>query len=96
MLDVLPLLPTLALGAALLWAIHCASSTFLFPSAVSKLPGPPRRHFWSGNLEDVLNEEPGAATLRWHAQYGHAIRFVGFSGQERLSLVRAHPCSWAA
>ena len=85
--DLSSILQTLALGAFLLWAGRHLS-TALFPSAVSKLPGPGRLHFWSGNLKSVLNNEPGQATLDWHTRFGKAIRFTGFSGQERLSLVR--------
>lgn len=88
MLD-LSLLPTVALGAALLWIFRLVGAPYIFPSTISRLPGPSRLSFFSGNLEAILNNEPGKATLEWHNQYGRALRFFGFSGQERLSLVRA-------
>lgn len=56
--------------------------TFIAPhlSSLKDVPGPGRPSVWLGNLERIIEEEPGIAHVEWSETYGGAVRYFGSLG----------------
>ncbi|BGP01286.1 hypothetical protein NBRC10513v2_002238 [Rhodotorula toruloides] len=79
----------LALPAFLLGLlVKNAYKVFLAPhfSSLRSVPGPRPDHPLWGNLQSLIDEEPGKAHARWTEEFGGAVRYRGLLGGERLIL----------
>ncbi|GAA6003065.1 hypothetical protein JCM10207_001969 [Rhodosporidiobolus poonsookiae] len=57
-----------------------------YRSTLRDLPGPPRTHYFWGNLPQIFEEEPGISHCTWANEYGGALRYWAFCGDQRLLL----------
>ncbi|GAA5971159.1 hypothetical protein JCM11641_004166 [Rhodosporidiobolus odoratus] len=53
-------------------------------SSLRDLPGPPPDSFFFGNMARILAEEPGECHIRWMKQYGGALKYSDYAGDQRL------------
>ncbi|BGP23308.1 hypothetical protein JCM10295v2_002203 [Rhodotorula toruloides] len=77
-------LPAFLLGLL----VKNAYQVFLAPhfSSLRSVPGPRPDHPLWGNLQRLIDEEPGKAHARWTEEFGGAVRYRGLLGGERLIL----------
>ncbi|CAG8572570.1 3318_t:CDS:2, partial [Cetraspora pellucida] len=50
----------------------------LYLSPLSKIPGPPTKHFLKGNVKVFHDADIGENLIRWEKQYGSFFRVHGF------------------
>ncbi|GAA5826477.1 hypothetical protein JCM11251_002387 [Rhodosporidiobolus azoricus] len=57
-----------------------------YRSSLRDVRGPPSESFLFGVLPTILKEEPGKSHVRWMEEYGAAVRYKGFLGDQRLVI----------
>jgi hypothetical protein len=53
-------------------------------SILRDIPGPNPTSFLFGNVQRILDEQPGIAHLEWTAKYGGVVKYRGAFGEDRL------------
>ncbi|GAA6010303.1 hypothetical protein JCM11491_006257 [Sporobolomyces phaffii] len=68
--------------------LYLAYSIFISPlrSSLRDVPGPDRASLLWGNMERIFESEPGRVHIELNEQYGGAVRYHGFLGNQRLVL----------
>ncbi|GAA5837435.1 hypothetical protein JCM5353_007110 [Sporobolomyces roseus] len=69
-------------------ALYVAYGIFIHPHFVSikNVPGPKRDSLFWGNMQAIFADEPGRSHIRWSEEFGGAVRYHGFIGNQRLVL----------
>ena len=79
----------MALAFGIMVPLYILYTCWIYPMYISplrKVPTVPGFPLW-GQFFDIISEEVGLPQRRWHAQYGHIIRYFFPFGAERLSIV---------
>ncbi|GAA6058942.1 hypothetical protein JCM10212_002894 [Sporobolomyces blumeae] len=81
-------LGTSILLLVLVTIVYVSYSLFVYPSrcSVRHVPGPARDDLLYGNMQRVLDDEPGVVHTQWQEEYGGAVRYHGILGGQRLVL----------
>lgn len=53
-------------------------------SKLRNIPGPRPTSFLWGNVQRILDEEPGVAHLEWTDKYGGVVKYRGAFGEDRV------------
>ncbi|KAI0781643.1 cytochrome P450 [Irpex lacteus] len=74
---------TACVAAAVLWVIWKTLREYIVPSALDKIPGPPRRSFWLGNMAVLFGREAWEFHDKLRA-YGSVSKLHGILGSQSL------------
>jgi len=69
-----------AIALLVLRWVHNRFSRF----SILGLPGPPKRHWFFGNLPDLDFEEVGVPHIAWQKQYGLSFKINGLAGVRHI------------